>query len=52
MGGDLEKLDEQLRGRGEACVESVQTEILRVYKHSYFRASDDAGKNQNCLDKA
>lgn len=51
MGGDLEKLDEQLRGSGEAGVEDVQTQLLEVCKHSYSGASG-AGENQNCLDKA
>lgn len=51
MGGDFEKLGEQLRGSGEAGVEGVQTQLLGVYKHSYSGASG-AGKNQNCLDRA
>lgn len=51
MGGDLEKLDEQVRGSGEAGVEGVQTQLLGVYKHNYSGASG-AGENQNYLDKA
>ena len=34
IGEDLEKLNEQLRGSGEAGVEGVQTQLLKVYKHS------------------
>lgn len=32
-GGDVEKLDEQLRGRGEAGAEGVQTQLLRGFWH-------------------